>query len=357
VAVVASVLLPAVGAWAEPLRGSGSTFAANAIAIWAEGYRRETATTIDYQAVGSGAGIKDIKARRTLFGVSDVPLSVAELMNDDLVQFPIVIGGVVPVVNLGDGEAQGPRLDGPTLAAIFLGEIVRWDDPRILTLNPGRALPGLAIRPAHRGESSGTTFLFTFYLSRVSPVFKQRVGFGKTVEWPVGTAHEGNDGIAAQVARTPGAIGYVEFSRSRQRGLEAVRLKDRSGRWIVPTTESFQRAAASVPWESTPAFASLVVDAPGEGAWPVAGMSFAVMARIPSDTAQAEQALRFFWWAFHNRTAEAEAAGYVPLPPELIGLVETAWARQLKTASGVSVWPRLAASSSAALGYISPQKR
>jgi phosphate transport system substrate-binding protein len=332
---------------AEALVGSGSTFAANAIELWAAGFRAETGVVVEYDAVGSGAGIRDIKARRTVFGVSDVPLSVAELMNTDLVQFPIVIGGVVPVANLGSDDLRDLRLDGRTLASIYLGEITRWDHPAIAVLNPGRALPDLPVKPCHRAESSGTTFLFTFYLSRVSEAWEQRLGFAKTIDWPVGSAHRGNDGIASYVKRAPGALGYVEFSRVQRHGLSALRLQNRAGRWVRPSTDSFQHAASNVPWETTPAFAGVAIDSPGELAWPIAGMSFAVMPRTPSDPVAAEEVLNFFWWSFQNGGGQATAAGYVPLPSALANLVERAWSRQLKMSSGLPIWTPVGVASSA----------
>jgi len=322
---------------AADISGAGATFPYPIYAKWADAYKKQTGVGLNYQSIGSGGGIKQIKAKTVTFGASDMPLKPAELQAAGLVQFPMIIGGVVPVVNIKGLSAGALTLDGPTLAGIYLGEIAKWNDSRISRLNPNITLPALAIAPIYRSDGSGTNFLFTDFLSKVSPKFKQSIGANTSVQWPVGIGAKGNEGIANMVAQTSGAIGYVEFAYARQNRLIYVRMKNHDGKIVVPEASAFQAAAASADWAKADSFYLILTNQPGERSWPITGASFILMHRDVQDKQAAAAALKFFAWAFADGAAMAQQLDYVPLPKQLIEQVEQTWRSSIKY-GGSAVW-------------------
>jgi len=320
---------------AVEINGAGATTPAHVLQDWAKAYKGATVT---YEAVGSGEGIKRVKAKEVAFGVSDMALSVPELETARLVQFPVLLGGIVPIVNVKGVAAGELRLSGPTLAGIYLGKIKVWNDPQLVALNPGVTLPADAIRPVHRAEKSGSSFVFTSYLTRASEEWKKSVGAELEVKWPAGEACEGSDGVVACVLKTPGAIGYVDAGRANQPGLASVRLKNRDGGFAAPTKRAFQAAAAAFPWSQAPAFSVTLVDQPGAESWPLAASVVVIMPLVVEEAQRAEAALRFFDWALREGGDAAEKHGFVPLPANLIDTVRGAWRRQIKTTTGEPVW-------------------
>ena len=312
-------------AHAAVMNGAGATFPQPLYAKWAEAYRAKTGDQLNYQGVGSGAGIRQIKAATVDFGATDKPLKPDEQASAGLTQFPTVIGGLVPVVNLPGVGANQLRLDGPTLGAIFLGDIKRWNDPRIAALNPGRAMPGLPITVAHRSDGSGSTFLFTSYLSKVSPGWAGRVGANDSVEWPAGQGGKGNDGVAAIVRQTPGAIGYVEFAFLKQGKLASVVMKNRDGRFVEPDAANFAAAAARADWSHAPGFYLLMLDQPGANAWPISGATFILMYKNAKNPASSASVLKFWDWCYANGDAQASQLEYVPLPANVKMMVRRSW--------------------------------
>jgi phosphate transport system substrate-binding protein len=320
------------------ITGAGATFPYPLYAKWGAAHQQVGGVKLNYQSIGSGGGIQQIKARTVDFGASDAPLDPKDLDAAGLLQFPMVIGGVVPVVHL-EGLASGALvLDGPSLAAIFLGEIQRWDDQRIRTLNPGTSLPPKDITVAHRADGSGTTWIFTSYLAKSSAAWKQRVGADKAVSWPVGVGGKGNEGVSVYVQRVDGAIGYVEHAYAVQNKLAVVRMKNAAGKVVEPGIRTFQAAAVSADWTSTPGFAVVLIDQPGDAAWPIVGASFILLHREQPDAAKARAMLELFEFGLRKGAAMAEALDYVPMPLEVVDLVERAWAAHLR-AGGRSVWP------------------
>jgi phosphate transport system substrate-binding protein len=320
-----AALAVVTAAWAADITGAGATFPAPLYAKWASAYRTATGTAVNYQSIGSGGGIKQIKARTVTFGASDMPLKVAELNAAGLMQFPTVIGGVVPVVNLA-GIAPGKLvLDGPTLADIFLGKITKWNDPAIARLNPGVALPNQAIAVVHRSDGSGTTFVFTDYLSKVSPGWRAKVGAETAVPWPVGIGAKGNEGVAGIVRRTAGAIGYVEYAYAKQNKLTFTRMINRARKIVIPDDTSFAAAAAGATWDANAGFYAVLTDQAAPQAWPIAGATFILVYRKPTDPAATAQALRFFKWAYANGDQMATALDYVPLPDSVVVKIEASW--------------------------------
>jgi len=316
------------------ISGAGATFPYPIYAKWADAYKKETGNDLNYQSIGSGGGIKQIEAKTVTFGASDMPLKAEDLEKNGLVQFPTVMGGVVPVVKL-EGVAPGELvLDGPTLAKIFLGEIKSWDDPAIKKLNPSAKLPSQGIAVVHRSDGSGTTFIFTNYLSKVSPDWQAKVGSNTAVEWPVGIGAKGNEGVANNVAQTKGSIGYVEYAYAKQNNLTFTKLINKDGKAVTPTSEAFQDAAASADWTGTPGFAVILTDQPGAGSWPIAGATFILIHKQPQDPKAAAEALRFFAWAYAHGSKMAEDLDYVPMPAKVVSAVQQVWAAQIKDASG-----------------------
>jgi phosphate transport system substrate-binding protein len=316
---------PQAAAQGPQISGAGATFPAPLYAKWAEAAKAATGLTLNYQAIGSGGGIKQIEARTVAFGASDKPLKPDELAKNGLVQFPTVMGGVVPVANLPGVAAGQLKLTGPTLADIYLGKVKRWSDPEIARLNEGVGLPDLPITVVHRSDGSGTTFLFTSYLSAESPAWA-KVGASDSVNWPVGLGGKGNDGVAAMTKQTPGAIGYVEYAYARQNGMAYALLRNRDGRFVAPTAASFAAAAAGADWTKAPGFHLLLLDQPGATAWPITGATFILMHRDQTNPAQAKAVLSFFDWAYRNGDQQAAALDYVALPADVKTLVRRSWA-------------------------------
>ncbi len=323
------LVLLAPPAAAADFEGSGSTFVYPVMLKWAYAYNTKSGSKVNYQAIGSGSGIQQVKAGRVTFGASDKPLTPQELKESGLAQFPLVIGGVVPVLNL-DGIAPGQlNLTGELLADIYLGKITTWNDPAIVTLNPTAKLPSLRITVTHRSDSSGTTFNWVNYLSKLSPEWRQRVGEGTTVNWPTGVAGGGNGGVARYVNYLKGSIGYVELAYAIEHKMIFTRVKNSSGEFVAPSPESFQAAAASAQW-TAPDFYQVLTDAPGKDSWPIAATTFVLMPRHSKSQAQFGEALKFFRWVLEEGRSDAMSLHYVPLPDTLVRQVETSWAENFR---------------------------
>jgi phosphate transport system substrate-binding protein len=307
---------------AQQVTGAGSTFVYPALSAWAADYQKQSGTKINYQSIGSGAGISQVKAGTVEFGASDQPLASDELARDGLAQFPIVIGGIVPVINLTGIEAGKLRLTGPLLADIFTGKIKSWRDPAIVSLNPGIALPQADIAVVHRSDGSGTTFNFTHYLSQVSPSWKAGPGEGKTVSWPTGVGGKGNEGVAGYVKQIPNSIGYVEYAYVLQNGMNYASLQNAAGNFVLPNAETFSNAAATADWAKAQDFNLVMTNAPGANAYPITASVFILMPRQPKDKAKSDAALAFFRYALDGGQAQAKALDYVPLPAALVKQIE-----------------------------------
>ena len=312
---------------AAEISGAGATFPDPIYAKWSEAYRRETGTGLAYQSIGSAGGIKQIVAKTVSFGASDKPLDQSELDANGLIQFPMIMGGIIPVINVEGIKPGDIVLDGPTLAKIFLGEITQWDDPAIKALNEKIALPALEITVVHRSDGSGTTYNFTNYLAKASPEWKSKIGFEAAIEWPVGVGAKRNDGVAKSVARTEGAIGYVEYTAAAQHKLTYAAMINKEGKTVAPEMASFQAAAANADRKSVPGYGLMLTDQPGEGSWPITAASFILMQTVAQDAAASSEALKFFDWAYRKGDALAEALDYVPMPDNVVGLVQEEWAK------------------------------
>jgi phosphate transport system substrate-binding protein len=333
-----AALVCATGAHALDLTGAGATFPYPIYAKWADAYKTQTGIGLNYQSIGSGGGIKQIKASTVDFGASDMPLTAQELDQDGLIQFPAIIGGVVPVVNV-EGIAPGQlKLTGPALADIFLGKIKNWNDPALAALNPDLKLPATAITVVRRADGSGTTFLFTDYLSMVSTEWKSRVGTGTSVSWPAGVGGKGNEGVAAYVQRIKGAIGYVEYAYAQKNKMTYAMMKNQSGQWVAPGQDGFAAAAANARWDKAPGFYELLTDQPGAKSWPITGASFILLHKAAADPAKTLAVLNFFTWAFKNGKQMAVELDYVPMPDNVVKLVDASWRTQIKAQSGQVVW-------------------
>jgi phosphate transport system substrate-binding protein len=335
-AVMAAAFVAAAtsAASAIDVTGAGATFPYPIYAKWADAYKKETGVGLNYQSIGSGGGIKQIEAKTVVFGATDAPLSGNELDQNGLVQFPMVMGGIVPVVNL-TGVSQGSLVfDGPTLAKVFLGQVKSWDDPAIKALNPGVTLPRQAIAVVHRSDGSGTTFNFTDYLSKVSPDWKSKVGSATAVEWPVGIGAKGNDGVANNVAQTRGSIGYVEYAYAKQNKLNFTKMINKDGKTVVPDSDTFQAAAASADWNSVPGYGVILSNQPGAQSWPMTAATFILIHKQPKDGPAAAEALKFFAWAYAKGSKMAEDLDFVPMPAPVVNAVEGVWAKEIKDASG-----------------------
>ncbi len=330
----AAVTIALAGANAADISGAGATFPYPLYAKWADAYKKETGNGLNYQSIGSGGGIKQIKANTVTFGASDKPLEPKDLKEAGLIQFPTVVGGDVPVVNL-PGIAPGELvLDGPTLAKIFLGEIKSWDDAAIKKLNPSLQLPSTAIVVVHRSDGSGTTFIWTDYLSKVSPDWKSKVGANVSVEWPVGIGAKGNEGVANNVLQAKGSIGYVEYAYVKQNKMTFAKVINKDGKAVAPETQSFQAAAAHADWEKADSYFVILTDQPGAETWPVAGATFILMYKAPKDAAAAAEALKFFDWAYTKGDKLAEELDYVPLPQAVKAQIRKTWSTEIKNAEG-----------------------
>jgi len=317
-------------AMAADLSGAGATFPAPVYAKWAEAYRKQTGIGLNYQAIGSGGGVRQIKARTVDFGASDKPLSAADLSAAGLLQFPMVIGGVVPVVNVPGVAAGQLKITGPVLADIFLGAIKKWNDPRLAAANPGLKLPNLPITVVHRSDGSGTTFVFTTYLAMKSPAWKAKVGGNDAVEWPTGLGGKGNDGVAAFVKQTFGSIGYVEYAFAKQNKLVHVAMPNAKGQFLQPAAANFAAAAAGADWAKAPGHAVLLLDQPAPTAWPISAATFILVHKNPSNPKSAAEVLKFFDWAYAKGDPLAQQLDYVPLPAAVKTTMRMAWATDVK---------------------------
>jgi phosphate transport system substrate-binding protein len=336
--VAGVVAAPLTTAGAVDISGAGATFPYPIYAKWAAEYQKLTGVGLNYQSIGSGGGIKQITAKTVTFGASDMPLEAAELNKHGLIQFPTVMGGVVPVVNLEGVKPGELVIDGPTLASIFLGDVKTWNDPAIQKLNPNAKLPATPIAIVHRSDGSGTTFIFTNYLAKVSDGWKSKVGSNTAVEWPVGIGAKGNEGVSNNVAQTKGAIGYVEYAYAKQNKLTHLKMVNKDGKTVEPTSEAFQAAAANADWVGTPGFNVLLTNQPGAGSWPIAGATFILIHKQPPDPAAAAEALKFFAWAYANGSKMAEELDYVPMPAKVVDAIKKVWATEIKDASGKPIF-------------------
>ena len=336
-AVAVGVACVAGPAAATDISGAGATFPYPIYSKWAEAYKQATDVGLNYQSIGSGGGIKQIQASTVTFGASDKPLKAEDLAASDLVQFPMIIGGVVPVVNIPGVEPGAITLDGPTVASIYLGDIAKWDDARVKALNPKLKLPSLAIAPVYRSDGSGTNFLFTTYLSDVSATFKEKVGADASVQWPAGIGAKGNEGVAQMTTQTSGAIGYVEYAYAKQNKMTYAKMKNKAGVTVAPEIKAFQAAAGSADWAHAPGYYLVLTNQPGNDSWPITGASFILMHKNAADAAASLTALKFFAWAYKNGGDMATALDYVPLPASVVQLVEKTWTTSIM-AAGKPVW-------------------
>jgi phosphate transport system substrate-binding protein len=334
-AIAAAIIYPALS---MDISGAGATFPYPIYAKWADAYKKATGSGLNYQSIGSGGGIKQISARTVTFGASDMPLKPDELQKIGVIQFPTVMGGVVPVVNLDGIKSNEITLDGPTLGKIFMGEIKSWDDAAIVKLNPKAKLPKQAIAVVHRSDGSGTTFIFTNYLSKVSADWKSKVGNNTAVEWPVGIGAKGNEGVANNVGNTKGSIGYVETAYAKQNNLTTTNLVNKDGKAVSPTTESIMAAAAGADWANAPGFYVILTDSAGAKAWPIAGATFILLPKQPKDTAATGEALKFFAWAYKNGSKMAQDLDYIPMPDSVVKQIETVWKNDIKDDSGKPIF-------------------
>jgi phosphate transport system substrate-binding protein len=329
--VAATVAVSFAGtALATDISGAGATFPYPIYSKWADAYKKQTNVGLNYQSIGSGGGIKQIKAKTVTFGASDMPLKPEETKEAGLVQFPMIIGGVVPVVSIKGVSAGQLVLDGPTLASLYLGEITKWNDPKIKKLNPKLTLPDTAVAPVYRSDGSGTNFLFSDYLSKSSPKFKDSVGAATSVQWPVGIGAKGNEGEANMTTQTDGAIGYVEYAYAKQNKMASVLLVNKDGKAVAPSADSFQAAASNADWTHAASYYLILTDQAGAKSWPITGASFILVYAQPQDVAATTEALKFFNWAYKSGTQMAAELDYVPLPEALIKQVRATWKSEIK---------------------------
>lgn len=332
------VLLASGPALAADITGAGATFPYPLYAKWAQAYKEKTKIGLNYQSIGSGGGIKQIKQKTVDFGASDMPLKPEELEKAGLIQFPAIMGGVVPVVNVPGVKPGELKLSGDLLSKIFLGQVKKWNDPAIRKLNPSLALPDKTINVVHRSDGSGTTFLFTEYLSKVSPDWQKKVGANTSVSWPTGVGGKGNEGVASYVKTIPSSIGYVEFAYALQSKMTHVQLQNSEGEFIAPDIKTFQAAASNADWQQAPGFYLVLTNQPGKESWPITGASFILMHKNQSNAQKAQAVLNFFDWAYESGDQMATQLDYVPMPDIVVKLVEEAWTKEI-TAAGKPVWP------------------
>jgi phosphate transport system substrate-binding protein len=330
VAALAIALGFAANAQAADVTGAGASFIYPVMSKWSADYAKAAGKQVNYQSIGSGGGIAQIKAGTVDFGSSDAPLKPEELAKFGLAQFPSVIGGVVPVINVPGVPSGALKLDGDLLADIFLGKVKTWNDPRIVALNGGVKLPSKKITVVHRSDGSGTTFNFVNYLSKVNGDWKSKVGEGTSVQWPTGIGGKGNEGVAAYVKQINGGIGYVELSYALQNKMAYARLKNAAGNYVLPSDETFSAAAASADWAEAKDFYLVMTNAPGENSWPITATNFILMYKQPKNAASAKQAREFFQWVYANGDAQAKALDYVPLPDALVQQIEGYWSQSMQ---------------------------
>jgi phosphate transport system substrate-binding protein len=325
---------------AVDITGAGATFPYPVYAKWAEAYKAKTGNGMNYQSIGSGGGIKQIKAKTVDFGASDAPLKLEELEKEGLVQFPMVMGGVVPVVNLEGIKPGEMKLTAKALADIYLGKIKKWNDPVLVDLNKGLKLPDADITVVNRSDGSGTTFIFTNYLSKVSPEWKEKIGNAASVSWPAptGAGGKGNEGVASFVQRLKGSIGYVEYAYAKQNKLTFTQLQNREGQFVAPDDKSFQAAAAGADWKNAPGFYEILTDEPGKASWPITGATFILMHKNQANAEKAKEVLKFFDWAYQEGDKMALEMDYIPMPDAVVKMVQTEWKSKVKDTSGKPVW-------------------
>ncbi|HXH72183.1 MAG TPA: phosphate ABC transporter substrate-binding protein PstS [Mariprofundaceae bacterium] len=323
---------------AATITGAGATFPYPVYSKWAFEYNKKTGVQLNYQSIGSGGGIKQIKAKTVDFGASDAPLQPEELDAAGLMQWPMIMGGVVPVVNVSGIGANQLTLSGDVLADIYLNKITKWNDAAIAKLNPGVNLPDTDIAVVHRADGSGTTWIFTNYLSKVSKTWKDSVGNDKSVAWPVGLGGKGNEGVAAFVGKVPGSIGYVEYAYALQNHMASVKLINHEGNAVAPTSENFQAAAAGADWKHAKGYYMVLTDQPGAKSWPITGASFILMYKSQDNAEQAREVLKFLNWSYENGGKAAEDLDYVPMPKSVVDMVEKTWSKEMKDTHGKSVW-------------------
>ncbi len=334
----ASAFAYASMSFATDITGAGSTFIYPIAAKWADAYKAQSGTNMNYQSIGSGGGIKQIEAKTVDFGASDMPMTPEDLKKNGLMQFPAINGAVVPVVNLEGVAAGALKLDGATLADIYLGKVTKWNDAEIAQLNKGMKLPDQNITVVHRSDGSGTSFIFTNYLSKVSPEWKSAVGEGTAVSWKTGTGGKGNEGVASYVQRIKGSIGYVEYAYALQNKMNHVQMKNHEGQFVQPNIESFKAAASGAKWDKAPGFYEILTDEPGKNSWPITGSTFVLMHTTQDKPESAQAVLKFFDWSFKNGSKMAESLDYVPMPDSVADLIRAAWKAQIKDAQGHAIW-------------------
>jgi len=329
--VAAGLVAASTSAFAADITGAGATFPFPIYSKWADAYKKETGNGLSYQSIGSGGGIKQIQAKTVAFGATDMPLKIDQLDKDGLVQWPMVMGAIVPVVNL-EGVKPGEMVfDGETLANVYLGKITKWDDPAIKKLNPNVKLPSEAITVVRRSDGSGTTFNFTDYLSKVSADWKSKVGEGTAVEWPTGVGAKGNEGVSGNISQTKNSIGYVEYAYAKQNKLTYTALVNKGGKTVQPTVEAFQAAASNADWTHPPGYYVILTDQPGDKSWPITASTFILMHKDATDKAASQEAIKFFRWAFANGGKMAEELDYISMPDNVVKLIEKTWSAEIKS--------------------------
>src|ERR1700723_2162083 len=329
--VAAGLVAASTSAFGADITGAGSTFIYPVLSQWADGFKKESGSAVNYQSIGSGAGIKQIEAKTVTFGATDKPLSVDQLEKDGLAQWPMIMGAIVPVVNIEGVKAGDLALDGEALADIYSGKITKWDDPAIKKLNPKLALPSTAIAVVHRSDGSGTTFNFTDYLSKVSADWKSKIVSGTAVEWPAGVGAKGNEGVSGNVGQTKNSIGYVEYAYAKQNKLTYTALINKGGKTVQPTVASFQAAASNADWANAPGYYVILTDQPGEQSWPITASTFILMHKEPADKDASAEAVKFFKWAFANGGKMAEELDYIPMPEPVVKMIEKTWSAGIKS--------------------------
>ena len=337
-AVAALGLFTAAALNATEITGAGATFPYPIYAKWADAYKKSTDVSLNYQSIGSGGGIKQIQAKTVDFGASDMPMTPADLDKSGLYQFPAIMGGDVPVYNLKGVSSGQVKFTGPLLADIWLGKITKWNDPAIIKLNPGVKLPDQAIAVVSRSDGSGTTFIWTNYLSKISPEFKTTVGEGTSVKWPVGLGGKGNEGVASFVQRLDGALGYVEYAYAKQNKLAYGQLQNKSGAFVLPDDSAFKAAAAGADWSKAPGNYLILTDQPGKSSWPITGASFILIYKTQEKPEVAKEVLKFFDWAYDNGGQMAAELDYVPIPADVVKMIRSQWKANIKDGSGKPIY-------------------
>jgi phosphate transport system substrate-binding protein len=329
--VAAGLVVVSTSAFAADITGAGATFPFPIYSKWADAYKKETGNGLNYQSIGSGAGIKQIQAKTVTFGATDAPLKAEQLEKDGLVQWPMVMGAIVPVVNLEGVKPGELVLSGELLGNIYLGKITKWDDPAIAKLNPKLKLPSDAITVVRRSDGSGTTFNFTDFLSKSNAEWKSKVGSGTAVEWPVGVGAKGNEGVAGNISQTKNAIGYVEYAYAKQNKLTYAAMVNKAGKTVQPTIAAFQAAASNADWAKAPGYYVILTDQPGDASWPITAATFILMHKEPTDKAASAEAIKFFKWSFEKGAKAAEELDYIPMPASVVKLIEKTWASDIKS--------------------------